>query len=232
MDLTLESALSPAGLLGHATYLLLVLSMALTRLGWIRLVVIASALVGISYSFFILRDPVGVFWESLLISVNVARLAFDGWRDRRVRFSAEEQRLCAFALAALSPSQKRRLFDLGEWIDAPAGMTLARQGEAATHLVWISAGRATIEIDGREVAACGPGDMIGELTVLDGDPAMATSLLAEDSRLWRIEAAALRRIAAKSPAIKAGLDAAFAGEMRRKLKRAPGPSLPAALAFG
>lgn len=231
MEFTLESALSPGGMLGHSTYLLLVLSMALTHLAWIRVVVIASALAGISYSYFMLSDPVGVFWETLLIGVNVLRLAHDNVRDRWATFSPEEWRLAGTAFAGLSPARKRRLLDAGQWVDAPAGMALARQGESLTHLVWIDSGCATVEIDGRQVAECGAGDMIGELTILDGDPATATSRLTEDARLWRIEAAVLRRLSAASPEIRRGLDTAIADEMRRKLKRAPGGGLSPATAL-
>ncbi|MBK8457883.1 MAG: cyclic nucleotide-binding domain-containing protein [Phyllobacteriaceae bacterium] len=168
-----DPALSPGGLLGHSTYLLLVLSMALKRLYWIRLVVIASALVGISYSYFMLSDPVGVFWESLLIAVNIARLTFDHWADRGARFTSEEKTLANDVFACLSPARKRRLLDAGEWTDCPAGMTLSRQGEAVTHLAWLAEGRADVEADGVVVSRAGQGDLIGELTVLDGDPASA-----------------------------------------------------------
>lgn len=221
MEFTLESALSPGGLLGHSTYLLLVLSMALKRLMWIRVVVIASALVGISYSYFMLSDPVGVFWESLLIAVNILRLTSDHCADRGARFTPEETALADEVFACLSPARKRRLLDAGQWVDCPAGMMLSRQGEAVTHLAWLADGSAVVEVDGAVVSQAGVGDLIGELTVLDGEPATATARLAVPSRLWRIEASALRRLADRRPEIRVGLDAAFTHEMRRKLKRTP-----------
>lgn len=221
MEFTLESALSPGGLLGHSTYLLLVLSMALKRLFWIRIVVICSALVGISYSYFMLSDPVGVFWESLLITVNLVRLSIDNLRDRSARFTAEEKALADEVFSCLSPASRRRLIDAGQWADCPSGMCLSRQGEVVTHLTWLAEGKAEIAIDGAIASYAGAGDLIGELTVLDGEPATATVRLDTSSRVWRIEAAVLRRLADKKPEIRTGLDAAFTSEMRRKLKRAP-----------
>lgn len=71
MELTIESALSPGGLVGHTSYLLLVVSMLMRRMWLLRILVIASSLVAITYDMVWLKDPVGVFWESLLVSVNV-----------------------------------------------------------------------------------------------------------------------------------------------------------------
>ncbi len=219
MELTIESALSPAGLLGHTTYLLLVLSMAMKRLVWIRGVIMVSAVVGICYSFFILHDPVGLFWETLLLAVNVARLVIDNLRDRLVTFTIEERAFVDRVFPEMAATLQRRLLDAGEWLSCPRDMTLSHQGEAVTHLTWLGHGRAAVEVDRVPVSIAGPGDLVGELTALGGDPASATVRLSEPARLWRIEAAALRRLASRRPEIRAALDAAFTAEMRRKLMR-------------
>ena len=65
MELTLASAFSQEGLLGHAAYVLLVLSMLMRTLLWLRLLVIASAILGISYAAFILGDPVSTLLGKL-----------------------------------------------------------------------------------------------------------------------------------------------------------------------
>ena len=49
MELTLESAFSVGGLVGHTSYLLLVVSMLMRRMFWLRVFVIASAIVAITY---------------------------------------------------------------------------------------------------------------------------------------------------------------------------------------
>jgi hypothetical protein len=55
MELTLESALSPQGLFGHTSYILLVISMMMRRMVWLRILVILSAIVGITYASVVLR---------------------------------------------------------------------------------------------------------------------------------------------------------------------------------
>ena len=71
MELTLESALSPAGLLGHAAYILTVIAMLMRSMVWLRVLYLASSIVGIVYVGVWVHDPVGVFWRIVLIGVNV-----------------------------------------------------------------------------------------------------------------------------------------------------------------
>ncbi|MEO1158958.1 MAG: cyclic nucleotide-binding domain-containing protein, partial [Pseudomonadota bacterium] len=75
MELTLESAFSTGGMVGHFAYLLLVVSMLMRRMFLLRIFVILSATIAIAYALFWLKDPIGVFWESLLVVVNAVQLA-------------------------------------------------------------------------------------------------------------------------------------------------------------
>ena len=79
MELTITSALSGDGALGHLSFVLLIVSMLMRSMVWLRVLVIASALVGVCYSYLILTDPVGVFWEGLLIAVNLGQLGLTWW---------------------------------------------------------------------------------------------------------------------------------------------------------
>ena len=75
MELTFDAALSPDGLIGHMAYIFLVASMLMRRMLWLRVFALAAFLTGISYSIFVLKDPVGTFWESLLAAINLGQLA-------------------------------------------------------------------------------------------------------------------------------------------------------------
>ena len=62
MELTLESAFSPGGLVGHLGNILLVISMLMRRMVWLRILVILSATATIIYSIYWVVDPVAVIW--------------------------------------------------------------------------------------------------------------------------------------------------------------------------
>ena len=126
MELTLESAFSTGGMVGHTSYLLLVISMMMRQLNLLRILVIASSFVAIAYDVIWLKDPVGVFWETLLVAVNIIQLTIVYFENKVVKLSPEE---LAFA--------DRWLGDLGRGGPAAAAAQGAvderRAGHGADH---------------------------------------------------------------------------------------------------
>ncbi|NKB45742.1 MAG: hypothetical protein GKS03_15840, partial [Alphaproteobacteria bacterium] len=88
MELTLQSALSFGGMVGHMSYFLLFVSMVMRVMWVLRVLVILSALVGITYDIVWTKDPVGVFWETSLVVVNVVQLTIGWMQNRAEKFSS------------------------------------------------------------------------------------------------------------------------------------------------
>ena len=103
MELTLESALSPGAMVGHFAYLLLVISMLMRSITWLRIFVILSAIVALAYGAIWLNDPVTVFWEATLIVVNIVQIFLIWHANRSAQFNEDEKRLIAERLPTLSP---------------------------------------------------------------------------------------------------------------------------------
>lgn len=217
MELTLASALSQEGLLGHAAYLFLVGSMLMRTLFWLRILVIVSAILGISYAAFILGDPVSTFWETCLVVVNIVQLLLANWRSLRARFTDREQGFVARHLPGLSKGEARALIDRGEWVRLEDGACLAVEGEPVDHLSYISDGRAEVRVSGARVSDCGAGDFIGEMTALTGMPATATVVARGPVTLWRIAAEDLRAVTGRQDAVSREIEAAFSRNYRDKI---------------
>lgn len=60
----------------------------------------------------------------------------------------------------------------------PAGFVLCREGEAGREAFVIVDGEATVTIGGRQIGALGPGDVAGEMALLDHGPRVATVIAA------------------------------------------------------
>lgn len=219
MDLTLDSAFSTGGLVGHLSYLLLVVSMLMRRMGALRVFAIASALTAIFYDVVWLKDPIGVFWESLLVAVNVGQLAVIHLSNRRARFSEEEAEFVHGKFPRLSRGNRRRLLNQGLWVTGETGTALTTERETVTHLIFLASGEAEIRSADKVVAVCEPGAFIGEMTVLSGEPATGTATLSMQSRYWAIEAGALRDLVKAVPEIGESLEASFSRNLRDKLVR-------------
>ena len=217
MELSLSSAFSTGGLVGHAAYLLLIFSMLMRQMVWLRLLVIASALVGIVYAFVWLNDPVSSFWETLLVTVNLVQL-FITWRqNRQAQFSAEEKAFVQSRLRGLPAGEQRRLLDQGQWVDLPAGIRLTTVSQHPEALWFLSSGAAEVKIGDQVVATCAPGSFVGEMSLVSGLPASATVETALPSRLWRIDRAVLQKLDDNKPAWLAVLEAGIARDMSGKL---------------
>ena len=209
MELTLESAFSSQGALGHSAYLLLVLSMLMRRMILLRLLVIASAIVGICYAALVLTDPVSTFWETMLIIVNIGQLTLTWVLNRRTQFDDREEQLRRLHFANLAPSRMRRLLKYGAWQNLPANTRLTTAGTPVDALWFLHTGRADVRIDGVRVGHCLPGSFIGEMTVASGEPAYADVVLAAPATVWRIDGGVLRDLAARDPETGHALEAAF-----------------------
>ena len=217
MDYWIESAFSTGGLVGHLSYVLLVISMLMRNISALRLFVIASALVGIAYDLVWLRNPVGVFWEALLLIVNLVQLWLLWQRDRRARFSAEEAEFIAERLAGLSPGRCRDLLDMGRWENLPPGSELTRQGAAPRFLTYLAQGAAEVRVDGRRLTSVGAGHFVGEMSLLGDGLASATVTAPGPLRVWRIEMEKVTRLEEARPTIANALKAGIAQDMRRKI---------------
>ena len=206
-------------MVGHFAYLLLVLSMVMRQMYLLRILVIVSASIAIAYALFWLKDPIGVFWESLLVVVNAVQLAITWHQNRSARFSEEEIVFMQGHLPNLSFSDRRKLLNRGIWISGEIGTELTTQGQPVDHLVYLASGQAMVISGGHPVAVCEPGTFIGEMKALRGEPASATVKVNQPARYWAIEAEQLRNLVKKNTDIGVALEGSFARNMRDKLVR-------------
>jgi CRP/FNR family cyclic AMP-dependent transcriptional regulator len=85
-----------------------------------------------------------------------------------------------------SACTKRDLATIGRASDevtVPAGRTLTEEGRAGHEFFLILEGQASVRRNGRKVAALGPGQYFGELSLLDRGPRSATVVADTDMRL-------------------------------------------------
>lgn len=204
-------------MVGHFAYLLLVISMLMRSITWLRIFVILSAIVALAYGAIWLHDPVTVFWEGMLIVVNVVQIFIIWYTNRRVQFNEDERRLIAERLNTLSPREARRLLDMGLWIDALPGTDLTEQGQPVHHLVYLLSGEVTIEVDGRTVGRCEPGNFVGEMSLVDGGPASATAKVAQEAYCWMIPTDRLRKLRREASPLMAALEVGIAHDLKRKI---------------
>jgi CRP-like cAMP-binding protein len=218
MHFSLAEALAPEALLLHAGYLLLITSMLMTRITWLRVLAIGSGLLEGSY-YLVTDDLNSLFWEMMFVLTNVAQLTILAFHNRAARFSPDELAFYENVVPGLEPWQARRLLKAGRWLEAPAGAVLSHEGEVVRDLVFLIAGDVDVTVGDQLVGHCSAGSFVGEISASTGGPATATSIARTPIRYLAFERVALMKMLKASSEIRHAIDLAFRHGLRDKLTR-------------
>jgi CRP-like cAMP-binding protein len=122
----------------------------------------------------------------------------------------DEARLASVPLfASLSRRDRRRVAQLADEIDLPAGRRLVDQGEWAYEVFVLLDGTAEVTRDGAHVADLGPGDFLGEMGTLGKTQRNASVVATSPVRAIVMTAHDVRTLARDLPAIGRPLEQAI-----------------------
>lgn len=155
--------------------------------------------------------------QAVWITISVTSMVRLYLATRRATFSTEEEEFLSTKHIQLPDYLARKLLDLGEWLNMPAGTVLTEQGKPVSHLYYLSKGRAAAVRNDAFITHFGPKSFVGEFVCLTGEPSLGTVTLSEDSRLFRIESSNLRRFAARRGDITEALESSIVHDLARKV---------------
>ncbi|HEX5192345.1 MAG TPA: cyclic nucleotide-binding domain-containing protein [Solirubrobacteraceae bacterium] len=96
--------------------------------------------------------------------------------------------------AELSPEEARRLATFATETSAADGQILMKEGDYSVELIAIEEGTAEVLRGGRTIASLGPGDLIGEMGLLERRPRNADVIASSPMRLLRLTHWEIRRM--------------------------------------
>jgi hypothetical protein len=217
--MNIESIFVSQLLVGNLTYVLLIVSMLMTRMIWLRIFAICAGTVGATYAWFWLHDPISTIWEVMFTLVNIVQISLVSYRNATSMFSVEEQAFYDIVVPALEPYQVRRLLSIGEWQDAPPGTRLIEQGSIVSHLIFIGSGKVDILSHGTALSSCGAGQLIGEISAVGAEmvPATASAVVSDSIRYLALERSALDKVKNSDPSIGRAIEVCGRQSLRDKL---------------
>lgn len=213
----IEQFASPGKLVGHLSYVLLVASMMMRSMKWLRIIAVSAGLVSAFYGYFFLKDFVTVFWEIIFVSVNLIQLLLLEFENRRARFSQDEERFIAAAVPRVERAHAKRLLKLAKHQEFDAGTVLTREGEVVEHLLFIIEGAVRVDKDGTMVGVCGHDDFIGEIGFMLGTAASATAIVTNSVRCLSFEYKALNAVLQRHLDLRHALETSFNRNLVDKL---------------
>lgn len=125
-------------------------------------------------------------------------------------------------LAACTRRELHEVAALSVPASLPAGTVLTREGQAGGLAYVLESGSCDVLRGGRKVADLGPGDVIGELSLIDGGPRTATVQAATDVEVLEITSRDLQRLLRDAPRLRRSLLQALAARVREVDRRAAG----------
>ncbi|WP_157703270.1 cyclic nucleotide-binding domain-containing protein [Alkalispirochaeta alkalica] len=108
---------------------------------------------------------------------------------------------------------------IGEDVDAAPRETVIRKGEMGDCMYIIREGRVSVHDETRTFAELGPGQVVGEMAVLDPEPRSASVTALEETSLLKIGKDAFDSVMADHPGIARGVIHVLCNRLRNSLKK-------------
>lgn len=116
--------------------------------------------------------------------------------------STKIDRLASVALFdGCSRRELERIAAAGDELTMPAGTVLVDQGQTGREAFVIMSGTATATRSGSEIATLGPGDVVGELSLLDHGPRTATVICDTECELLVLDQRQFRELLEEVPTL-------------------------------
>ena len=210
--------MSSSMLLLQIGYALLIGAVLVSRAAVTRILAAGAGTALLLRALLWIDDLVTAAWMAALIGACLILLARDLYEHRAARVSGDEETMLNSLVAGLSVGRARHLIDQGMWLTGKQGDVLVTEGEPAGNLYYLAEGEARVTSMGRQVGVCRAGDLIGELTVLSGEAASATVVLAGPARFWCAPADALRPYLDAHSDVRRAIDRGFTAALKAKLR--------------
>jgi CRP/FNR family cyclic AMP-dependent transcriptional regulator len=116
--------------------------------------------------------------------------------------------------SGLSQKELRSIAALGTTLEIEAGYVLTNESDYGRDAFLIVSGAARCVVGDVEVAVLGPGELFGEIALLDGSPRSATVIAESDMTVTSFDRREFVRLVEVSPQVALKLRAAMATRLR------------------
>ena len=123
------------------------------------------------------------------------------------------------AFADLADADLQRIAVLGSEVSVPAGKVLVREGDWSYEMLTIEEGTAEVLREGARIAELGPGDVVGEIGVMDRAQRSATVVSTSPMLLITLDRWSIKKLVRQAPDAIDHLRAVAEARRRRDAER-------------
>ncbi len=206
----------PENMVGHLAYVLLISSMMMRNINWLRALAIMAGTISAFY-YWTLDDKVSMFWEALFTLVNIGQLLILQVENRRGSFSEDEKYFIQTCLPNVERAHARRLMKIGAWTQVEEDTVLIVEDTNPEQLKFVVSGSALVTHAQRPIGKIHKGDFLGEMSYLTGKTASATATTLETVRYFAFDKERLRDHLARNMEVRHALETSFNRNLADKL---------------
>ncbi|PCI04065.1 MAG: hypothetical protein COB78_06920 [Hyphomicrobiales bacterium] len=210
--------IDPKNLVGHVAYVLLIASMLMRSMRWLRIFAISAGTVSAIY-YWTQADYVSVFWETIFTLVNIFQLFYIAIENSRGRFSKDEKYFIETCLPGVERAQARRFVKLGAWTQVSDGAILITEDTCPQRLKFVVDGTAIVMRKSKHLGKVGRGDFLGEMSYLTGKNASASVTAESTMRYLAFDRDVLKLHLDRNPEVRFALESSFNRNLVGKLAK-------------
>ncbi len=206
-------------LFGHISYSLQAISYLVRDILLLRVAAVGASIAEISYDFLIADHPlwVGILWNFCFIVINLGQILYSLIERGQLKFRPEEMELYETVFNRFSLLEYKKLLRLAHWQNLNAFHDITKEGEDIDSVVLIFNGLVSVQKAGREVAQLKDGNIIGEMSFLQGGAATATTRTLVPTRILQWKKDDLRALLDRNPNMGLAMQSVFNTELIYKL---------------
>ena len=207
-------------IIGHLSFAIVALSLLMRDIILLRILSIASGLIGIFYNFFAAPTPlwVPIIWLALFIVINGYMIISFYHSNRQTGLSAEDLEIWKSNFLGLTADEYRRIRKLFEFQTYAPGDRLTSIGRDNHFLFFVTAGQLGVRRDGELINNLTQGDLVGGMSFLTAHASANADVVAHDqTKCIVIDKIKLRAIMAKHPTLHLSITNLFNQNLVKKL---------------
>ena len=219
LDIVQIDPFSAGGLVSNISYVLLIASMAMRNIFWLRILAIFSGLTGIAFDIFWTGNVSGIFWETCFTLVNLTQWIVLLVEKKRAFLSRDQVALRDSVFPTLSNTNMLKLLTLAQPQAFAPDHVLTEKDRSVSTLYLIERGEASVVVGETIVSKCEGGDFVGEIGFLTRVPACATVHAASALKCLAFDCDSLRQLMDANAELERGLTVALTANLATKLIR-------------
>ena len=204
---------------GHLSFLIVALSLAMKDIIFLRILGILSGFVGIFYNYFVTTDPlwIPIIWLSIFIVINISMISIFYFENLKGNLSAEDIEIWQNNFIGLTVQEFKTIKKISKSKLYKVGDKLISMGEKNKYLYFVNSGNLSVEKNKKKITHLSQGDIAGEMSFITDSLPNADVIANEETNCVLINKDELKSVMIKNPTLHLSITNLFNINLTKKL---------------